>query len=151
MDDMLTIPGVRVSRQNSMQMLRQIVQMTGPESELVIFSYSVTDGWMRQLLKLRQECRVKHITLVLDRAVMVRHREKLIQIGKVADECFLTDSHAKVYLSRGKTKTIALITSANATNNYRNECYYATDRTAELEQIGRDIGTILEASDRITG
>ena len=151
MDDMLTIPGVRVSRQNSMHMLRQIVQMTGPESELVIFSYSVTDGWMRQLLKLRQEYRVKHITLVLDRAVMVRHREKLIQIGKVADECFLTDSHAKVYLSRGKTKTIALITSANATNNYRNECYYATDRTAELEQIGRDIGTILEASDRITG
>lgn len=151
MDDTLTIPGVRVSRQNSMQMLRQIVQMTGPESELVIFSYSVTDGWMRQLLKLRQEHQVRHITLVLDRAVMVRHREKLMQIRKVADECYLTDSHAKVYLSRGKTKTIALITSANATNNYRNECYYATDRTAELEQIGRDIGTILEASDRITG
>lgn len=150
MDEPLTIPGVHISRQNSMQMLRQIVQMTGTDSELVIFSYSVTDGWLRQLLKLRTEYQVRHITLVLDREVMIRHREKLIQIGRVADTCFLTDSHAKVYLSRGTTRTIALITSANATNNYRNECYYGTDRPAEIEQISRDIRTILEASDRIS-
>lgn len=134
-----------------MQMLRLIVQMTGNGSKLVIFSYSVTDGWLRQLLKLRQEYQVQHITLVLDRAVMIRHREKLLQIQRVADECYLTDSHAKVYLSQGDTQSIALITSANATNNYRNECYYATDRTREIEQIARDIRTILEVSDRITG
>lgn len=149
MDEALVIPGVRVSRQNSMQMLRQIVQMTGEESTLVIFSYSVTDGWLRQLMKMRQEYKVSHITLVLDRDVMIRHREKLLQIERVADACFLTDSHAKVYLSKGKTKSIALITSANATNNYRNECYYGTDRPTELEQIERDIRTILDSSDRI--
>lgn len=146
----LTIPGVRVSRTNSMQMLRQIVQMTGTDSELVIFSYSVTDGWLRQLLKLRQEYQVRHITLVLDREVMIRHREKLLQIQRVADACYLTDSHAKVYLSKGMERTIALITSANATNNYRNECYYGTDRIGEIEQITRDIRRILEASNRIT-
>ena len=134
-----------------MQILRQIARMTGPDSELVIFSYSVTDGWLRQLMKLREEMEVRRITLVLDRDVMVRHREKLVQIQQVADEAWLTDSHAKVYLSRGKNRTIAVITSANATNNYRNECYYATDRPAELQQIGRDIRTILEASDRIAG
>ena len=133
-----------------MQMLRQIVQMTGAESELVIFSYSVTDGWLRQLLKLRQEYQVKHITLILDREVMIRHREKLLQIQRVADACYLTDSHAKVYLSRGNERTIALITSANATNNYRNECYYATDRPGEINQITGDIRRILEASNRIT-
>ena len=132
-----------------MQILRQIVQMTGTNSELVIFSYSVTDGWLRQLLKLRQEYQVQHITLVFDRDVMIRHREKLLQIEQVADEAFLTDSHAKLYLSRGTNKTIAVITSANATNNYRNECYYATDRPAEIEQISGDIRTILAASDRI--
>ena len=151
MDEPLTIPGVRVCRTNSMQMLRQITQMTGTGSELVIFSYSVTDGWLRQLLKLRQEYQVQHITLVLDREVMIRHREKLMQIQRVADACYLTDSHAKVYLSRGKSRSIALITSANATNNYRNECYYGTDRPGEIEQITRDIRAILEASDRIAG
>lgn len=150
MDEPLTIPGVRVCRTNSMQMLRQITQMTGTGSELVIFSYSVTDGWLRQLLKLRQEYQVQHITLVLDREVMIRHREKLMQIQRVADACYLTDSHAKVYLSRGKTRSIALITSANATNNYRNECYYGTDRPGEIEQITRDIRAILDASNRIT-
>ena len=149
MDEPLTIPGVRVSRTNSMQMLRQIVQMTGNGSKLVIFSYSVTDGWLRQLMKLRQEYQVQHITLVLDREVMIRHREKLMQIQRVANACYLTDSHAKVYLSQGKERTIALITSANATNNYRNECYYATDRPGEIEQITRDIRRILEASNRI--
>jgi len=149
LDEPLTIPGVRVSRTNSMQMLRQIVQMTGAESELVIFSYSVTDGWLRQLLKLRQEYQVQHITLVLDRDVMIRHREKLMQIQRVADACYLTDSHAKVYLSRGNERTIALITSANATNNYRNECYYGTDRPEEIERIERDIATILGASECI--
>lgn len=151
MDEPLTIPGVRVSRTNSMQMLRQITQMTGTGSELVIFSYSVTDGWLRQLMKLRQEYQVQHIILVLDREVMIRHREKLMQIQRVADACYLTDSHAKVYLSKGMERSIALITSANATNNYRNECYYGTDRPAEIEQITRDIRGILETSNRITG
>ena len=151
MDDPLTIPSVRVSRVNSMQILRQIVQMTGSDSELVIFSYSVTDGWLRQLLKLRADMNICRITLALDRDVMIRHREKLMQIQQVADEAYLMDSHAKLYLSRGKERTIAVITSANATNNYRNECYYATDRPAELEQITRDIRTILDASERIVG
>ena len=103
MDEPLTIPGVRVSRVNSMQILRQIVQMTGHESELVIFSYSVTDGWLRQLLKLRADFNISHITLILDRDVMIRHREKLLQIQQVADEAFLTDSHAKLYLLRCKS------------------------------------------------
>lgn len=145
----LTIPGVGISRQNSMQMLREIVGMTGEGSELTVFSYSVTDGWLRQLMKLKEEMAVKRITLVLDRDVMIRHREKLEQIRRVADEAWLTDSHAKVYLSQGRTRTIALITSANATNNYRTECHYGTDRPAETGQIERDIGAILEASDRI--
>lgn len=142
-DEPLSIPGVRVNRQNSMNLLRQIVELTGPESELVVFSYSVTDGWLRQLAKLKEEMQVNSVTLVLDRDVMVRHREKLTQIQEVADKAFLTDSHAKVYLSRGKTRTIAVITSANATNNYRNECHYGTDRPSEIEQIERDIRTIL--------
>lgn len=137
---------MRVSRVNSMQILREIVKMTGAHSELVIFSYSVTDGWLRQLMKLKEDMNVDKVTLFLDQQVMVRHREKLDQILLVADEAYLTDSHAKLYMSKGKTKTVAVITSANATNNYRNECYYGTDRPKEIEQITRDIRTILESA-----
>lgn len=132
-----------------MNMLRQVVQMTGRECDLIIFSYSVTDGWLRQLLKLKTDFDVVKTILVLDRDVMVRHREKITQIERIADECYLTDSHAKLYFARGKQRTIAVITSANATQNYRNECYYATDRPDEIRNIESDIRTILSASVRI--
>ena len=147
----IIIPGVRVCRQNSMNILRQIVDMTWRGSSLVIFSYSVTDGWLRQLSKIKNEMNLCHITLVLDQDVMIRHREKLLQIERVADEAYLTDSHAKLYLSEGKGKAVAVITSANATNNYRNECYYGTDRPEEIRQIRDDIRKILEKSFRING
>lgn len=145
----ILIPGVRVCRQNSMNILRQIVNMTGCGSSLTIFSYSVTDGWLRQLLKLKIDMDVQHITLILDKDVMVRHRSKLLQIERVADEAYLTDSHAKLYFSEGNGKAVAVITSANATNNYRNECYYGTDRPNEIEQIRLDVRTILQSSVRI--
>ena len=148
-EERLKVPEVRVCRQNSMRILRQIVEMTGSGSSLTIFSYSVTDGWLRQLSKLREDFSISHVTLALDRDVMVRHREKLIQIERVADECHLTDSHAKLYLSDGPDGKIAVITSANATNNYRNECYYATDKKEDIRQIERDIRAILATADRI--
>lgn len=132
-----------------MNMLRQVVQMTGKESELIVFSYSVTDGWLRQLMKLTSDFHIQKTILVLDRDVMVRHREKITQIERIATECYLTDSHAKLYFSRGKQRTIAVLTSANATQNYRNECYYATDRPEEIRRIESDIAAILSAAVRI--
>ena len=150
-DERLIVPGAGIGRRNSMGMLREIVGMTGQGSRLFVFSYSVTDGWLRQLAKLRQDAGISHITLVLDHDVMVRHREKMAMMGYVADEVYLTESHAKLYLSEGKETTVALITSANATNNYRIECYYATDRPGEIEQIKGDIRGILESAVRIDG
>ena len=66
-EERLEVNTVRVARQNSMKMLRQIVQMTGKGSDLVIMSYSVTDGWLRQLAKLRQEMEIRSVTFILDR------------------------------------------------------------------------------------
>jgi hypothetical protein len=145
----LEINTVGVSRQNSMNMLRQIVGLTGPGSRVTVLSYSVTDGWLRQLLKLRSEMKVARVTVVLDRDVMIRHRQLLNQLQNVADDIFLTDSHAKAYLSEGENYQLAVITSANATQNYRNECHYTTDRPAEIARIKRDIEGILRSSYRI--
>ena len=145
-EERLEVNTVRVARQNSMKMLRQIVQMTGKGSDLVILSYSVTDGWLRQLAKLRQEMEISSVTFVLDRNVMVRHRQLLEQLKNVADSIHLSDSHAKAYLAKGKDYSIAVITSANATQNYRNECFYTTDRPGEIRRIEDDIREILRQS-----
>ena len=146
---MLTVPSVRVTRANSMQLLRDGVGWLGGCNRLTILTYSITDGWMRQLLKLKMEFCIEHITLVLDRTVMERHREKLIQLERVADEVYLTDSHAKVYFIEAGMKRLAIITSANATNNYRNECYYATAGKKETAEINSDICGIIRESYQI--
>lgn len=130
-------------------MLRQIVAMVGKSCEITVLSYSVTDGWLRQLIKLKEEMEIAKITIILDRDVMIRHRQLLNQLESVADEIYLSDSHAKAYLAVGKQYELAVITSANATQNYRNECFYTTDRPQELQQIKADVGEILRQAFRI--
>lgn len=120
--------------------------MDGRGCAITVFSYSVTDAWLRQLLKLKEEYGITSILMVLDRDVMIRHRMLLNQLENVADEIYLTDSHAKMYLAEGCEYEVAVVTSANATQNHRNECYYATDRRRELANIKDDIRTILGSS-----
>jgi len=149
MQEAIEVNSVRITRQNSMNMLRQIVAMVGKEAVITVLSYSVTDGWLRQLAKLKEEMEIAKVTVVLDRVVMIRHRQLLDQLESVADEVFLSDSHAKAYLAEGKKYELAVITSANATQNYRNECYYITDRPEEIARIKADIGGILRESFQI--
>lgn len=147
--DEIEIPSVRVGRQNSMNLLKQLLKHCNTVDCITIFTYSITDGWMRQLMKVKREKSVAKIILILDRVVMIRHREKLNQLKSVADEVYLTDSHAKLYFVESPGFTAVAITSANATNNYRNECYYITDRASEIRQLRADIRTILGNSSRI--
>ena len=100
-------------------------------------------------MNLRHQYKVSKIIMVLDRDVIIRHREKLNQLQFVADELYLTDSHAKAYICRSEKRNIAVITSANATQNYRNEGYYITDKPEELEAIQDDIRNILGGSYQI--
>ena len=132
-----------------MNLLRQITEMAGKNCSITVMSYSVTDGWLRQLGKLRRDFDVRKVTIVLDRNVMIRHRQLLLQLETTADEIYLSDSHAKMYLAQSEKYEVAVITSANATNNYRNECYYATDRRSELEQLRTDLRGILGTAYRI--
>ena len=146
MVEKIEVNSVRIARQNSMNMLRQIVAMVGKGAEITVLSYSVTDGWLRQLMKLKDEMQIAKVTIILDRDVMIRHRQLLNQLESVANDIYLSDSHAKAYLAIGKQYEVAVITSANATQNYRNECFYTTDRPAELERLKADVGEILRGS-----
>lgn len=131
-----------------MSILSLLLEEAGVGSEIIIFSYSITDVWMRRIINMRDAGKISHVTMVLDRDVMIRHREKLNQLQYAADEVYLTDTHAKIYLCKNNGTTIAAVTSANATNNTRNECYYITD--GELtKQLEDDIRGILAESYRI--
>lgn len=149
MVEKIEVNSVRIARQNSMNMLKQIVAMVGKGAQITVLSYSVTDGWLRQLMKLKEEMEIAKVTVILDRDVMIRHRQLLNQLESVADEIYLSDSHAKAYLAKGKQYELAVITSANATQNYRNECFYTTDRPAELERLKADVGEIFRQAFRV--
>ena len=149
MDDNFIIPSLHIGRVNSMNLLKFIVSAAGVGCSLTIFSYSITDVWMRQLMNLRHQFKISKIIMVLDRDVIIRHREKLNQLQFIADELYLTDSHAKVYICSSDNYKIAVITSANATQNYRNEGYYITDRPEEVNTIEADVRDILGESSRI--
>ncbi|MBR5146455.1 MAG: hypothetical protein IKW54_02375 [Bacteroidales bacterium] len=148
-DNSFIIPSLHIGRVNSMNLLKFIASAAGVGCSLTIFSYSITDGWMRQLMNLRHQFKISKIIMVLDRDVIIRHREKLNQLQFIADELYLTDSHAKVYICSSDNYKIAVITSANATQNYRNEGYYITDRPEEVNTIEADVRDILGESSRI--
>ena len=148
-DSDFVIPSLHIGRINSMNLIKFIVNKVGVGCSLTIFSYSITDVWMRQLMNLRHQYHISKIIMVLDRDVIIRHREKLNQLQFVADEVHLADSHAKVYVCSSNDYSVAVMTSANATQNYRNEGYYITDRPEELEAIQDDIRNILGGSYQI--
>lgn len=139
---------LRLERTSSMAIVREIVERTGDMALLIVFSYSVTDVWIRQLMNLRREKQIEKVVMVLDRDVIIRHREKLHQLQFAADEVYLTDTHAKIYLAKNKCKTTAAVTSANATNNLRNECYFITDGPV-TGQIEDDIRRVLAEAYRV--
>ena len=142
------IQRLRIERTSSMRIVREIVENTGDVQELVVFSYSITDVWMRQLMNLRTEKGIAKVVMVFDRDVIIRHREKLHQLQFIADEVYLTDTHAKVYMASNNNKTTVAVTSANATNNLRNECFFITDGP-ETEEIQSDIRGILAGAFRV--
>lgn len=142
------IQRLRIERTSSMRIVREIVENTGDVQELVVFSYSITDVWMRQLMNLKTEKGIAKVVMVFDRDVIIRHREKLHQLQFIADEVYLTDTHAKVYMASNNNKTTVAVTSANATNNLRNECFFITDGPG-TEEIQSDIKGILAGAFRV--
>lgn len=144
MDEKFTIPSIRLARINSLNLLKDLLE-TIPEynANVVIASYAVTEEWLRRLVKLKEEKKIQKITIILDRIVILRHRSKLLMLQKICDVIALSDSHAKLFYVETENHKAAAITSANATNNYRNEVYYATNRESEIRQIESDIADIL--------
>lgn len=140
---------IHLTRQSSNQLLKKILKNNGVGiRRVIIASYAITDDWMRLLQKMRISYEIEKIIIVLDREVMIRHREKLNQLIFSADEVYLTDSHAKMYYAEGKTPTV-VVTSANATRNFRNESSFLTDDPELVAQMLQDINTIINESYRI--
>lgn len=148
---MLQIPSITINKADSWSILEGMLEHARQPCSIVICSFSVTDGWIRRLWNLKRDGKVTDITVVLDYAVMTRHREIILFLTNVADKVYLNNTHAKlIYVACEGFESVAVM-SANATMNYRIETYYVTDRMDEIEAIKEDLKKIYDNSISITG
>lgn len=139
----MEIPSVRIERCNSFNILEGILEHLPDGADVFVCSYAVTDVWLRRLQVLRMSGRIARVGFLLDFDVMSRHRALMLQLHAVCDEVYMAETHAKMIIARSGGKCIAAVMSANATQNYRTEVYYVTDRPIETASLERQLGDIL--------
>lgn len=145
----MEIPGVYFERCNSFAILEGILEDMPDGVSVTVCSYAVTEVWLRRLQLLRISGRISRVEFLLDFDVMVRHRELLLQLERVCDEVWLTQTHAKMIIVRSRSRCVAAVMSANATQNYRTEVYYVTDRPIETTRLRQQLSGILAGARRL--
>jgi len=131
---------------DSWSILEGMLEHSNSPCSVVVCSFAIAEGWIKRLDKLKQIGKLERITVVLDHAVMTRHRPKIIMLENVVDNIYLNDTHAKMMVVESDSFQAAAILSANATMNYRNESAYVTNRTDELLTIKQELEFIYDHS-----
>lgn len=138
-----------LKRVDSWSILEGMLQHTKQPCSIVVCSFAIAEGWIKRLHKLKQSGKIERITVVLDYAVMIRHRPKILMMENVVDKIYLDNTHAKMILVENASFQAVAILSANATMNYRVESVYVTNRTDEIETIKQDLERIYDNSNSI--
>lgn len=138
-----------LKRVDSWSILMGMLEHTKQPCSIVVCSFAIAEGWIKRLHKLKLSGKVERINVVLDYAVMIRHREKILMLENVVDKIYLDNTHAKMILVENETFQAAAVLSANATMNYRVESVYITNRNDEIETIKQDLEKIYDNSNSI--
>lgn len=138
-----------IARIDSFSILEGIMSHTALPCSIVVSSFAIAEGYIKRLDKLKQKGRIERITVVLDNAVMIRHRSKIKMMESVVDNIYLNDTHAKCFLVESKDFSAAAVLSANATMNYRIESAYITNRVDEIQKLKQDLQKIYDNSNSI--
>ena len=149
MEPKLKIPCVMLKRVDSWSILMGMLEHTKQPCSIVVCSFAIAEGWIKRLHKLKLSGKIERINVLLDYAVMIRHREKILMMENVVDKIYLDNTHAKMILVENETFQAAAILSANATMNYRVESVYITNRIDEIKTIKQDLEKIYDNSNSI--
>lgn len=102
-------------------MMIGILRLTGP-ADVYISSYAFTELPARLIAELKQNNVIKKLNCIIDKRIDVRSASALNIIKTVATRVELVNTHAKVTVIENKKFMIAVICSANYTQNRRYEC-----------------------------
>jgi hypothetical protein len=101
-------------------MLLALLNITGP-SDLHISTYALSETPARHFIQLKETGIIRSLKMVLDNRVDTRTASTLQIIKSIADDYCLIASHAKVTVIENDQWNIAVVGSANYTENERYE------------------------------
>lgn len=102
------------------ELLLAILNITG-EAEVYISSYAMSETPARILAQLKSSGMITKLHSVLDNRIDVRTAGSYQLIKSISDEIVLVDTHAKVTVVENASWKVAVIGSANYTENKRYE------------------------------
>lgn len=107
------------------ELLLEILNITG-EAEVYISSYAMSETPARILSQLKSTGMITKLHSVLDNRIDVRTAGSYQLMKAISDELVLVDTHAKVTVVQNKNWNVAVIGSANYTENKRYEAGVVT-------------------------
>lgn len=146
MKRVLNIPSISIERVDSWSILEGMLDYSRHPADVVICSFAMAEGWIKRIWRMKETGRINKVTVVLDYAVMIRHREKMILLENIVDRLLLHNTHAKLIMVESLDFKAVAVMSANATMNYRTEAYYVTDRQEDINKIREDLEKIYDNS-----
>lgn len=114
------------------ELLMGLLGITGP-ADVYISSYAMGETPARILARLKNDGVIKKLSCVLDNRIDVRTAGSLQLIKGIADRYALIDTHAKVTVIVNDDYHVAVIGSANYTENVRYEAGIITMRRAAVD------------------
>lgn len=102
-------------------MLVSLLNITGP-AHVLISTYAMSENPARILAQLKDAAMIQSLRVLLDNRVDTRTAGSFQLMMNMSDELALTETHAKVTVIKNEEFNIAVIGSANYTENKRLEC-----------------------------
>lgn len=117
-------PQLFVSQKKSSlhHVIDKLITLTGP-ADVHIVSYSVSDAALRTLCTLKTKGAIKNLSFILDDSVKKHKLSLCVFASNFSEKVMFTSTHIKLVCIENQSHKIAVLTSANLTENLRSELY----------------------------
>ena len=129
------------------QVIRKILSLIS-WANVSIISYSISDIALSNLALMKNDTSIQTLELIFDYSVKKNKFALCVFASKIADKMILSNTHIKLVIIRNHNSRIAVITSANLTENKRSELYHIITNYQTFDSCLEVYNTILSNSER---
>lgn len=101
-------------------------------AELTMTSFSISEEFIRKILRFRQEYNLQRVVLLLDTKAAAKVQKLNMFLKNTFDDVFLTNNHGKVILFDSNPR-VSICTSQNQTRGNRKESHIISTSSVVFE------------------